>query len=200
MMTIKKMLGAAAVIMGLVLIVTGTASSSVSASESDKVTICHAAGQDDTTHYITLTISEEAVYGHNGEAGHFEENGTPKAGHEQDYFGACQTPDTTQPVPNTTQPPVDSTQPPVVTSLPIVTDPPVVTNPSVITTDVIAPTTTLGVVAVGDPVFPADPAAPAAAPPALPKTGSNAAVWATLLGTIFLFSGIGVLKFAHRKQ
>ena len=52
----------------------------------DKVTICHAAGLEGTTHYETLTIGYEAVY---GPAGHFYENGTPQAGHEQDYLGAC---------------------------------------------------------------------------------------------------------------
>lgn len=45
-------------------------------AEADKVTICHAAGQDDTTKYVTLTISENAAF---GQAGHFYENGTPKS-------------------------------------------------------------------------------------------------------------------------
>ena len=53
---------------------------------AEKVTICHGSGQDDTTHFVTLEISENAVY---GPAGHFDENGTPQAGHEQDHFGAC---------------------------------------------------------------------------------------------------------------
>jgi hypothetical protein len=48
-----------------------------------KVTICHAAGRAGTTHYIQLTISA------NGLAGHFDNNGTPKAGHELDYMGPC---------------------------------------------------------------------------------------------------------------
>jgi hypothetical protein len=56
-------------------------------SPPDKVTICHAAGRAGTTHYVELTISERAVYKPNG--GHFYENGTPQAGHEQDYFGPC---------------------------------------------------------------------------------------------------------------
>ena len=55
----------------------------------ENVTICHAAGLDGTTHYETLTIGYEAVY---GPAGHFYENGTPQAGHEQDYLGACNEP------------------------------------------------------------------------------------------------------------
>jgi outer membrane biosynthesis protein TonB len=53
----------------------------------DKVTICHAAGLDDTTKFVTLTIAYPAVY---GPAGHFNENGTTQAGHEQDYLGPCE--------------------------------------------------------------------------------------------------------------
>jgi hypothetical protein len=55
-------------------------------SAGEKITICHAAGLDGTTKFVTLTISENAVY---GEGGHFNENGTTQAGHEQDYMGAC---------------------------------------------------------------------------------------------------------------
>jgi len=57
-----------------------------SAAPSDKVTICHAAGLAGTTHYVELTISYNAAF---GQAGHFYENGTPRAGHEQDYLGQC---------------------------------------------------------------------------------------------------------------
>lgn len=56
------------------------------ADHPKKVTICHAAGLEGTTHYITLTIGYQAVY---GPAGHFYENGTTRAGHEQDYLGEC---------------------------------------------------------------------------------------------------------------
>ena len=65
----------------------------------DKVTICHAAGLAGTTHYITLTISRNAVF---GPGGHFFENGTPQAGHEQDYMGACTTDTTTTDTTDTT--------------------------------------------------------------------------------------------------
>jgi hypothetical protein len=53
---------------------------------TDKVTICHASGLDGTTKFETLNISVNAVY---GPGGHFNENGTPQAGHEQDYLGPC---------------------------------------------------------------------------------------------------------------
>ena len=77
-------------------------------AKSDKVTICHAAGREGTTHYVTLTISENAVYGRKGNAGHFEENGTPRAGHEQDYFGPCKTDNSSSPTPTESAKPTPS--------------------------------------------------------------------------------------------
>lgn len=50
-----------------------------------QVTICHATSSE-TNPYNKLTISCNAVYGANGNAGHFDENGTPLAGHEEDVF------------------------------------------------------------------------------------------------------------------
>ena len=50
------------------------------------VTICHAAGLEGTTQFVTLTLPEVAVF---GQAGHFNEDGTPAAGHEADYLGEC---------------------------------------------------------------------------------------------------------------
>lgn len=58
------------------------------AGAGDKVTLCHAAGLEGTTQYVTITVGYPAAY---GEAGHFYENGTPRAGHEQDYLGECKT-------------------------------------------------------------------------------------------------------------
>lgn len=50
----------------------------------EKVTICHVAGRaDDPANKVTLTLDEHAL------RGHFDENGTPQAGHEQDTFGPC---------------------------------------------------------------------------------------------------------------
>lgn len=77
----KSIVGAA--IAGLILL-TGLAGSASASQE--KVTLCHAAGLDGTTHYVTLTVGYNAAY---GPAGHFYENGTPRAGHEQDYLGPC---------------------------------------------------------------------------------------------------------------
>jgi hypothetical protein len=53
------------------------------ANASEKILICHAAGRDDTEHYIELYVSENAYFGH------FDNFGTPLAGHEKDYLGAC---------------------------------------------------------------------------------------------------------------
>ena len=109
------MLGMKKLLIAFVLVLT---LSSTVIAKSDKVTICHAAGQADTTKFVTLTISENAVYGRNGKAGHFEENGTPRAGHEQDYFGACvvSTPSPTQsgdptPSPTPTESPTPTPSP-----------------------------------------------------------------------------------------
>lgn len=55
-------------------------------AQASKVTICHAAGQDGTTHFNTISVGYPAAY---GPAGHFYENGTPRAGHEDDYLGEC---------------------------------------------------------------------------------------------------------------
>lgn len=54
----------------------------------EKITICHASGLAGTTKFETLELPYPAVF---GEAGHFYENGTPRAGHEEDYLGPCQT-------------------------------------------------------------------------------------------------------------
>jgi hypothetical protein len=37
------------------------------------MTICHGAGQDDTTQFVTLTLSTNAVYQDQGNSGHFYE-------------------------------------------------------------------------------------------------------------------------------
>lgn len=111
----------ALVLVGLVFALAGVAP----ALGADKVTICHAAGLAGTTKYVTLTIGRPAVY---GPAGHFYENGTPRAGHEQDYLGPCQavTPPPTDeptetPTPPEETPPATEVAPPA--SEPSVTPP-----------------------------------------------------------------------------
>jgi hypothetical protein len=82
----------------------------------EKVTICHVAGlASDPANYITLHLPPAAVY---GPGGHFNENGTPQAGHEQDSFGECDPPE--PPVdecpnnPDRTEPPCEEEPPPPV--------------------------------------------------------------------------------------
>ena len=59
-------------------------------ASQEKVTICHAAGLEGTSQFVEITAAYPAIY---GQAGHFLENGTPRAGHEDDYVGSCDTPD-----------------------------------------------------------------------------------------------------------
>lgn len=67
------------------------------AAPGEKVTLCHAAGQEGTLQFVTITVPYNAAF---GQAGHFNEDGTPKAGHEHDYLGACESdPDDPDPDP-----------------------------------------------------------------------------------------------------
>ena len=62
----------------------------VTLQKPDFVTFCHVAGrEEDPANTVTLTLPYNAVFGH---AGHFNEDGTPNAGHEQDHLGPCQAP------------------------------------------------------------------------------------------------------------
>ena len=56
------------------------------AARVEKVLVCHAAGLEGTTRYVTLEVPpNDGGY----PQGHFTENGTPLAGHEDDYLGVC---------------------------------------------------------------------------------------------------------------
>jgi outer membrane biosynthesis protein TonB len=87
-------------------------------ASSGKVTICHATSSE-TNPWVELTISENAVY---GPGGHFNENGTTQAGHEEDYFGPCNvespTPTPTPDVTPTPTPEITPTPTPEVTPTP----------------------------------------------------------------------------------
>ncbi len=61
---------------------------SICVDNGKKITICHASGLSGTRKFNTLELSENAVYSP-GNGGHFNEDGSPKAGHESDYLGAC---------------------------------------------------------------------------------------------------------------
>ena len=74
----------------------------------DKITICHVAGLAGSDKTVTITADRHAIY-NNGEGGHFYENGTARAGHEDDYLGACAVDPTEEPTETVvpTDPPTD---------------------------------------------------------------------------------------------
>lgn len=110
------------------LILAGTA-----AAGQPKVTLCHAAGLDGTTKYITLTVGYPAAY---GPGGHFFENGTPRAGHEQDYLGPCAAEPTPTPGVTPTPVPTPSLTPrPTPTTGTVPTPPPPTAQPTLPGTD-----------------------------------------------------------------
>jgi hypothetical protein len=90
--------GSAALVLGLVLLMSQALAGGASGTplqlvvsptpdENGKFTICHVAGlASDPANFVTLTIAESAVF---GPGGHFNENGTTQAGHEEDSFGEC---------------------------------------------------------------------------------------------------------------
>lgn len=52
-------------------------------AQGGRITICHATSSEENP-YVEITVACEAMYG-NGNAGHFDENGTTQAGHEDDF-------------------------------------------------------------------------------------------------------------------
>lgn len=56
----------------------------------DEVCICHATGLAPSDHFVTVCANRTAIF---GKAGHFNEDGTPQAGHEEDKLGPCEEPD-----------------------------------------------------------------------------------------------------------
>jgi hypothetical protein len=52
----------------------------------EMVTICHVVGPAGAEQHITLEVAAAAVF---GPGGHFNDNGTPRAGHDSDYLGPC---------------------------------------------------------------------------------------------------------------
>lgn len=84
-----------------------------------KVTICHATSAEDNP-WVRIVVSENAI------GGHFENPGTPKAGHEDDVLlqGDVECPVPEEP---NEEPETPVTPPPVVTSTPeVLTQEPVI--------------------------------------------------------------------------
>lgn len=91
----------ATVLLSRIFSIAGSTAYAANDHRGEKVTICHAAGRETTTHFVTLTIAWNAVF---GQAGHFYENGTPRAGHEHDYLGECENNEEPEPIPGCTDP------------------------------------------------------------------------------------------------
>lgn len=167
------------------IMIAGGASVTNASPNHGKVTLCHAAGLDGTTHYVTLEVGWPAAY---GPAGHFYENGTPRAGHEQDYLGAC-----LEPSPSATPEPSTSPEPsPTITPAPTETpsSPPPSSTPSPETSPTAPPT--------ASPSQPATSSTPMPLP-TLPPTdtaGATAALPSDLGPTIAAFILIVVIAFA----
>jgi hypothetical protein len=103
----------AAAILGLTL----ASASTIKVKESNKVTICHATGSEKNP-YVRTVVDEHAT------KGHFDNQGTPLAGHEDDILLQGDVECTTPEVPEEPETP---TVPPVVTTPPVIT---VVTTPT----------------------------------------------------------------------
>ncbi len=150
------------------------------ADHGEKVTLCHAAGRDGTDHFVTLTIGYQAAY---GPGGHFNEDGTPRAGHEDDYLGPCVTDTTTTTVvdePTTTVPPTTTT-----------------TVDEGTTTTVGSPTTTATVTA-GGPTTLAEIGTPVMVErQELPRTGGSS-IW--LLFPAAALIAVGLVLLRHSRE
>jgi hypothetical protein len=109
-----------------------------------RVTICHVAGNGNM---IEITVSENAL------RGHFNENGTPRQGHEDDILGPCPTP-----VPPQATPTVVLPTPTVTPEVPAATP----------TATVVVPTPTATVILPTPTVTPEVPAATPTATVVLP--------------------------------
>lgn len=145
------------------------------ADQPEQVTICHAAGlADQPANYVTLTLPWVAVY---GQAGHFNENGTTQAGHEEDTLGPC----ATAPSPSTEPTPSPSPSSPVTEATPS----PTISTPTISTPSSPDPTASSG----------------AAAPPTLTGVPDTAMTNASqrlaailiVLGTLFIGLGLAML-------
>ncbi len=120
----KNILGKKGIIMkkfviATMLMVSLAFAGTVIAKQSDKVYVCHAAGRAGTLKYVTLHVPATST---GYPKGHFTENGTQEAGHEQDYLGKCVT---SEPSPTPTPEPTNE---PTATPVPTGTPTPTPTN------------------------------------------------------------------------
>jgi len=131
-----KRIGTAILAAGITLAIAGTATAQV-----EKVYVCHAAGQAGTDKFVTVYVPVNDGGFPNG---HYTEDGTQLAGHEDDYLGRCvteETTTTTEGPSSTTIADTTTTTGPATTTTTATTLPTPSTVPPT-TTTVIQPTTT----------------------------------------------------------
>jgi outer membrane biosynthesis protein TonB len=180
-MKIHKLYGTLALLAVLLLV------SVVTVSAVEKVTVCHAAGQEGTLQYVTLEVPpNEGGF----PQGHFTEGGSPEAGHENDYLGECDEPDPTEtPVPPTDTPvPTDTPEP---TATETATE-----GPSPTPTDTAEPTATA---TEGPSPTPSNTPQATEKPPRHPPTGPEALSFGSLsliatAGLALTGAGLGLLR------
>lgn len=170
-----------------------------------KVLVCHATGRAPSTHFVTIEVpANDGGYPN----GHYTEGGSPLAGHEDDYLGACATnetttttstttvvpPSATTTTPATTLPPVTTTTegtPPstTTTTLPLTTETTTSTSTSTSTTtsSVVTTTPTLTPTTSTTEATPT-PTSTITPPTTLPRTGADMTLL-TLLGVVLLATG-----------
>lgn len=176
----------------MILAVLWTAGQPINASE--KVTLCHAAGLEGTTHFVEITVGRPAAF---GPAGHFFENGTPRAGHEEDYLGPCENEptSTTRAEPTTTTKPNPTTTTSTTRGATTTTE---TTAPSS-TTSTSTPATTTSI-SVSTTTVPPTTSVPLTTG-TLPLTGLSdvplLAGWAIALGAL---GGLAILTARSRKR
>lgn len=103
-----KLIRRAALVLVTVAAIALAGSSNALATKSDKVYVCHATSSEFNP-YVTLYVpATETGY----PQGHFTENGTQEAGHEEDYLGQCQSNPTPSPTSSATPVPPPPTPSP----------------------------------------------------------------------------------------
>lgn len=155
----------AQIVVGVLLVLLLVQAAPTVDAKQDKVYVCHAAGRDGTTKYVTLHVpATDTGY----PKGHFTEGGTQAAGHEDDYLGECDEPEPTATPTQRPTPPPTSTPAPTATP----TSSPSSTPPPTPTPDPTDPpeVPTCDIPEGCGPVVTDPPAAPRPAVPTLPPT------------------------------
>lgn len=155
-------------------------------AQPEKVTICHAAGQEGTLQFVELTLAYNAAY---GQAGHFLEPGSPNAGHEHDIEGPCPTTttSTTSTTSSTTTPTTSSSTTTSSTTTTVTTVPSSSTTTVDSTTTTTLPLVSTTLVALTTPTT-------------LPFTGDNSGVMVGLAASLLAAGALLLLTLRSRNE